>query len=895
MKNTFSFPILFSMVTLPVMAQSQDNSRLPHTTQGMTAASISSVPLIFHTDVDLASCPIPEAPIGWGMDVAWDSKDNVVRGTNFIGQDVLSTGRISFQPSDLVSEDGKLSSAQISALNSRLNHIAISGVHDVILNCDHEKLNKQNYYGKPYEWYRVIKATIEHAKSKGFRVVTVSPFNEPDYTAWGEGSKSDFREICRYISEDESLAGIRISAGNTLNCDQALTWYEYMKPYVTEGNTHQLAGSFANYASFWQTVRNDGNHATADELHNVGEAFIGVHYGMQTGVWWGYDAAARGEYCRASFYGKEIGYAENRTAWNAGCVYKRQDGRIDAFFGTSERQTKPSSYQLVSLDRDVYYEGYGPYRTLVVDLPGGTGYQTGQTNAERMISIQQGEDVPVEAIVPGAYIIENQQSALCFGYYNGAAGDAIQLVQTTYTGVASKSHQHWIVEPIDSRSGGDYGYFVLRSERNMSQVVDIKNWSTSEGGTLIGYAGGLGSNEQWMTEYAGDGYYYIRSRHSGLYLEVYNGSMNNNARIQQAAWSGEARQRWRFIPTDASLEQEAPSAPVGLVATPQSGSILLSWNPNQEPDVDGYELLRDGNVIGRLIKGTSFVDNGATQGVHTYQLRAIDHSRNRSECSQEVQAQWTPSRALLAHYTFDQNPQDATENLLDIATIGEAYHSVSKREGSHSLTLNGTSTYMQLPPVVGTLPEMTIALWCNQSNYTKSWTRIFDFGNGTDQYMFLTGNNGSEMRLVMKNGGAEQILSAPKLSAGWHHVAVTIGEENIAIYVDGVQVATTTEIDLRPSDLCTTLNYFGRSQYSSDPLFKGNMDDLRIYSVALSAEDILALKNGEEPSALEYLPVEYDNSRDNIFGIDGKRHETLQKGMNIIARPGQLTKKVFVK
>lgn len=37
--------------------------------------------------------------------------------------------------------------------------------------------------------------------------------------------------------------------GNTLNSDQALPWYNYLKDQLDEGNTHQLAGSFDNFAN----------------------------------------------------------------------------------------------------------------------------------------------------------------------------------------------------------------------------------------------------------------------------------------------------------------------------------------------------------------------------------------------------------------------------------------------------------------------------------------------------------------------------------------------------------------------------------------------------------------------------------------------------------------------
>jgi len=42
---------------------------------------------------------------------------------------------------------------------------------------------------------------------------------------------------------------------------------------------------------------------------------------------------------------------------------------------------------------DVYYDGYGPQREYTMVLPGGNGYQNGQTNAERVVNITTGEDI----------------------------------------------------------------------------------------------------------------------------------------------------------------------------------------------------------------------------------------------------------------------------------------------------------------------------------------------------------------------------------------------------------------------------------------------------------------------------------------------------------------------
>lgn len=886
-----------------ISAQAQS---VPSASQLMLGAPSTATPVAFCADADIAQCSIPEAPVLWGMDVAWDSEDNVRRGTNFIGRDCLKIGRVSFQPSDLVGSNGQLSTAQQRALQRRLDHIALSGIKDIVLNCDHEVLcnkdnfpnadqNYANYYGKPEEWLKVIKATVNYCRNKGFNVVTISPFNEPDYTAWKEGTQAHFKAIAKLISEDPDLQGIRISAGNTLNCDQALSWYKAVLPYANEGNTHQLAGSFDNYAKFWQTVRANGHHATADELHNVGEAFIGVHYGMQSGIWWGWDAAARGEFCRASCYGKEIGYGENRAAWSAATVYKREDGRIDAFLGTSERQANPSSYEFIAVDRPAYFEGYGPYYQYTVDMPGGTGYQQGQSNAERMIQVHYGEDVPALPVSAGSYVLMNAYSNNCLSSMNESTQSGVQAALGSYViSIVTKrvpATCKWKVNPIATNSGGDFGYFLLQWEAASNYYLDILNWNTSAGADLIVCQGGKGANEQWVAEYAGDNFWYIRSRHSGLYLEIRGDKKVNNTAVQMAAFTGEDKQRWRFIPVEDNnpkMERVAPGVPAGLTADVRSASVLLSWSPNTDKDLRGYQLLRDGDVIARLGKDTLFVDNDVYPGVeHQYSIRSIDEALNVSEWSAPVAATLPESQALILHYTFDGDSLDQTDNMLNPVSKGKMQYITSFfKQGTSSLYLGGKEgNCLQLPPAVGYYDEMTFSAWV-RSTGTSTWQRIFDFGNDPEHYMFLTPDNGGQMRLVLRNGGAEQILSTTKMSSiGWHFVAVTLCPDSVSLYVDGKYV-TSKDITLRPSDILAKRNYIGKSQFAADPTFEGYLDDLRIYNCALSAEQIAQLRGGEEPDLVSLPAIQDIESRetDIVYSLDGCRVRSDAKG--IIIRNG---------
>jgi hypothetical protein len=101
---------------------------------------------------------------------------------------------------------------------------------------------------------------------------------------------------------------------------------------------------------------------------------------------------------------------------------------------------------------------------------------------------------------------------------------------------------------------------------------------------------------------------------------------------------------------------------------------------------------------------------------------------------------------------------------------------------------------LQLPYEVADMDEMTIAMWVNWRSSSTSWSRIFDFGNGTDHYMFLTPNNGSVMRFAIKNGGDEQQVEAITASTITSRAFLTAVNNAYNAYksqsVDGVSGAT---------------------------------------------------------------------------------------------------------
>ena len=838
----------------------------------------------------------------WGLDQAWPNESNLLKGINHMGKENIGIGRTAFRYSVALTNDSVLGAADITALRNR-NTIfnKLSATLPLVFTADQEAVgpNDANPDRVPPEYFVKNKsANIEHwaaminshvhwmqANTK-HPVVGISPFNEPDYWSIEEGATPEKQwQVAKLLKEQyPRCAEIPMVGGNTLNNDKALEWYTPGKQYYEWGNTHQLAGSFDSFAGFFQQLKKDGKVGYADEMHNVGEAMVGLEYGMTVGIWWGFDSRARGEFCDISRNGVRLAYGEHRNNWTAASVYRHDDGRVKAFVGSSERQAKTTTYQFVSTERDVYYDGYGPVHEFVMEMPGGTGYQTGQTNGERVINVTWGEDVPPSEI-NGTYKLLNKVSGATGNVVSyTSSGDIIK--QSRYTG---SKKQQWTVKPCSSRIGGDFSFYDIESVDNAKIRMNVKDYSKSQADILAWTQDGPTSNEQWYLEYDGNGYYLIRNRESALYLAS-AGTSTMAKIIQTPELTGTNRDRmlFRFVPVDVTYETVAPAKPVGLSAEPQSASVRLSWTANTEADVEGYMVVRapkgtdDWNTIARQLTETYFVDNTCRPNTsYIYKVKAIDRSQNISEASDVVEAAPLSQPTMIARWDFEDNLNDDTQNMLDMASPSTPKYVADHKVGDKSLSL--TAQFVQLPYRVADSDELSVAMWVKWNTSTTQWQRIFDFGNDEDHYLFLTPNSGtSKMRFAIKNGGDEQILDCPsKLSSYlWKHVVVTMGKDKTAIYVDGTEVASTTGITIKPSDIRPVLNYLGRSQYTADPNISANYDDVRIFNYALSADEVKAVKDGT------YTNIQSVENSDvvskPIYTIDGKRIDRPQQGINII-------------
>jgi len=795
--------------------------------------------------------------INWGLDCAWISEANMLQGRNYLNlfNNNVSLVRVSFQPTYALNGTS-LTSDHLIDLDERLRIVGLLGTSpSICLNSDPKPIDGSAYtVASMYQnganttnWINLMKATGKYVESKGYTVVSVAPFNEPDY-GWGHGTTSDLNNICKAAKSDSWFSGKRLMTGSTLNCSEAWNWFSATQSYSDEGNTHQLAGSFADFKSFFQRVKSAGKVVTEDELHNTMEAMVGANYGLSNGIWWGTAEHTRSQFCRASDgNGYRLAYAENDAAFMAASVYRNtQDGVTEAFVGASERQAKKSSFGFVSRDRDVYYDGYGPTRAYFVDMPAdpnGTYGSSSQRNAEGVIKIQSGDDVQPSPVAGTWQIVNVSNGKVLTGVGSNTSVGAYNV--TLSSSVANDVRQAWKVAHLSHDNGGDFSYeYITLANTNQPAVfyLDDLDWSFDDGKQVIIYPGGGSGCEQWWFEYAGDGSYYIHNRYSNLVLDGSNGST-----VVQRTLTKSASQKWKLADPTVTADRTAPSTPSGLAATSLLAAVKLTWNAVSASDLKGYTILRatygqsDWNTIARGVSGTSYIDNTAVQGVkYSYKIKAMDKSCNFSSASSAVTGTTSGAKGLVASYAFDSNTNDASANMMNAAT--NASYSTG-REGK-ALYLNG-SNYAQLPYQIGNMDAMTFCGWIKW-NGGNAWQRIFDFGNGEDAYFFLTPSNvNGKLTFEIKANGKTQTLNATSglASGSWKHVAVTMKSGSVVIYVDGQAAASSTSITLKPSDVKGVCNYLGRSQFVVDALFNGLLDNVQIYNYALSQSEVQSIMN----------------------------------------------------
>jgi hypothetical protein len=159
-----------------------------------------------------------------------------------------------------------------------------------------------------------------------------------------------------------------------------------------------------------------------------------------------------------------------------------------------------------------------------------------------------------------------------------------------------------------------------------------------------------------------------------------------------------------------------------------------------------------------------------------------------------------------------------------------------------ALAFDGDGDYVDIgkSPDFDIENQITVSAWIKVSAFDRNWQAIVAKGDRAWRLQRNVGDRTLEFAcsgLVVPGTDWGQIFGTTDVNDGhWHHVAGVYDEEKIYLYIDGsLDASAVAPGKIRVNDEPV---YIGENSQTPNRFWNGLIDDVRIYSYALSAEEI---------------------------------------------------------
>jgi len=231
---------------------------------------------------------------------------------------------------------------------------------------------------------------------------------------------------------------------------------------------------------------------------------------------------------------------------------------------------------------------------------------------------------------------------------------------------------------------------------------------------------------------------------------------------------------------------------------------------------------------------------------------------------------------LVVWYKFDGNMLDSSGNdnhANYYLNTPPTYDTSIVKTGTSSISLTSTSSqYVNVPAInYNTFDGLTFSAWVYFKS-VGSYDRIIDFGDGSGINNIIIAKYGSTNQIVISiyNGSTiKQYRTTNNIIVlnTWIHICwvITKTTPTWKLYVNNVSVGLTviSGSAVWPSSTTYYSSFIGKSNWTSDSYFNGNIDDFRIYNKAISANEVAELYSQKTGEGLN-LSTFYNDSSDMI-------------------------------
>ena len=289
-------------------------------------------------------------------------------------------------------------------------------------------------------------------------------------------------------------------------------------------------------------------------------------------------------------------------------------------------------------------------------------------------------------------------------------------------------------------------------------------------------------------------------------------------------------------------------APDNLTASGTSTSVTLKWNA--VTDASSYTLYWD-NVSGidssdntfNNITNDNYTHNNLNNGTtYYYKVAAVNSSGTGTLSSEKIYITnlWD---GMVAHYSFNGNANNVKANYN--GTVSGATMSTGRgNDNNTAYSFDGVDDYIDFGSgILSGNGSFTIVVSINSTTTSSRILQQRDAQGFNGQYMLDILDNGSIKFNTYYYGFKWNVTSSSALNDGsWHHLAFVQKDNGGQMYLNGILEQTDNtggKVNLTSS----LKTYIGGDLRDNNSYYSGKVDDLRIYSRALSVSEIQTLHN----------------------------------------------------
>jgi hypothetical protein len=334
-------------------------------------------------------------------------------------------------------------------------------------------------------------------------------------------------------------------------------------------------------------------------------------------------------------------------------------------------------------------------------------------------------------------------------------------------------------------------------------------------------------------------------------LSGLTGSTLYHFRVMSKDAAGNAAVSGDFTFTTLTPPDTTPPV-ISKVGTPSisASTATVSWNTDESADsqVEYGTTTAYGSsttLNSAMITSHSQSLSGLSAGtVYHYRVRSRDAAGNAAvsgDYAFTTQQSADAIQGLVAGYAFDEGTGTVSADLSgsgNTATLNGASWTAGKY--GKGLAFNGTTSFVTAG--VAGLPAVnqpkTISLWVYWPNKSSALQAIMALANPSLKSSVHYGLKNTQVG-VMGYGDTWMLMGRLPSVKAWHHFGYVFDGTQNRLYLDGKLISTSTII---PAAAAVTDFQIGRWVGGSE-YFAGSIDDVRIYSRALTVDELKLAMN----------------------------------------------------